>query len=89
MKKISLALVLLSSVLVSGCGEEEIKTSDWWKAHPKEATERYLECKSKGNESLNCQNIKRVKAQIARVYEPMMDISKQEADEYRKANNIN
>ncbi|WP_423411715.1 EexN family lipoprotein (plasmid) [Klebsiella pneumoniae] len=45
MKKI--CTLLMSIFILSACGEDT-KSSDWWLNHPKEATEKYKECKSQG-----------------------------------------
>lgn len=77
-KSIFVAAAVVATVFLAGC-KEEAKSREWWADHPKEATEKYLECKKTGEESVNCQNIKRAKVIIARKYEPMMKIVKEEA----------
>ncbi|NVL73079.1 EexN family lipoprotein [Escherichia coli] len=47
----------MSIFILSACGEDT-KSSDWWLNHPKEATEKYKECKKSGEDSVNCQNVK-------------------------------
>lgn len=80
MKKLFLVSgVLLSAFLISACGEET-KSADWWLGHPKEATEKYQECKKSGDESVNCRNVKQVKVKVAYKYAPMMKIIEEEAE---------
>lgn len=57
MKKI--CTLLISIFILSACGEDT-KSSDWWLNHPKEATEKYKECKKSGEDSVNCQNVKKL-----------------------------
>ncbi|MCV5597277.1 EexN family lipoprotein, partial [Escherichia coli] len=56
MKKI--CTLLMSIFILSACGEDT-KSSDWSLNHPKEATEKYKECKKSGEDSVNCQNVKK------------------------------
>ncbi|MFV5059297.1 EexN family lipoprotein, partial [Klebsiella pneumoniae] len=49
MKKI--CTLLISIFILSACGEDT-KSSDWWLNHPKEATEKYKECKKSGEDSV-------------------------------------
>lgn len=86
-KLIFVAVAVVASVFLAGC-KEETKSADWWASHPKEATEKYLECKKTGEESVNCQNITRVNVRIAREYEPMMQILKEEADTIKKSRGL-
>ncbi|HBC7621428.1 TPA: EexN family lipoprotein [Escherichia coli] len=39
----------MSIFILSACGEDT-KSSDWWLNHPKEATEKYKECKKSGEQ---------------------------------------
>lgn len=88
MNKLLLVLSLTSAGFLVGCSEET-KSPQWWAEHPKEATEKYLECKKTGDDTPNCQNIRRVKARIAQSYEPMLNISIQESAEYDKQHGLN
>ena len=65
--------VLLAASLLSGC-EEEKKSAQWWFDHPKEATEKYQDCKKTGADSVNCRNINQMAVRIAYKYEPMKKI---------------
>ncbi|WP_165803096.1 EexN family lipoprotein [Salmonella enterica] len=38
---------------LTGCGEET-KSVDWWVSHPKETTEKYVDCQKTGSDSDNC-----------------------------------
>ncbi|HFX8878565.1 TPA: EexN family lipoprotein [Salmonella enterica] len=69
--------------LVVGC-KEEIKSVDWWTNHPKEAVDKYKECKKSGSDSENCKNVKRAGLIISDTYPPMNEIYKQEAKELDK-----
>ncbi|MBN6453891.1 EexN family lipoprotein [Escherichia coli] len=40
-----------------GCGEE-VKSVDWWRNHPAEASSKVDECKKSGEVSDNCKNAK-------------------------------
>ncbi|EJX2514730.1 EexN family lipoprotein [Salmonella enterica] len=69
--------------LVAGC-KEETKSVDWWTIHPKEAVDKYKECKKSGSDSENCKNVKRAGLIISDTYPPMNEIYKQEAKELDK-----
>ncbi|EBT1698552.1 hypothetical protein CIH92_25725 [Salmonella enterica] len=69
--------------LVAGC-KEETKSVDWWTNHPKEAVDKYKECKKSGSDSGNCKNVKRAGLIISDTYPPMNEIYKQEAKELDK-----
>jgi len=71
-KSIFVAAAVVATVFLAGC-KEETKSAQWWLAHPKEATEKYLECKKTGEASVNCENINQVKKRIAIGYEPMRE----------------
>ncbi|MGK3330279.1 EexN family lipoprotein [Escherichia fergusonii] len=86
MKKI--CTLLMSIFILSACGEDT-KSSDWWLNHPKEATEKYKECKKSGEDSVNCQNVKKVAGVIGRTYGPMLEILKAESAEYDKQHGLN
>ncbi|WP_180326903.1 EexN family lipoprotein [Escherichia coli] len=88
MKKTRILSLVLFSIALSGCGED-IKTVDWWRNHPKEATEKYKECKKSGEDSVNCQNVKKVAGIIGRTYGPMLEILKAESAEYDKQHGLN
>lgn len=73
MKKLSfIAVAVVATVFLAGC-KEETKSHEWWLEHPKEATEKYLECRKTGEDSVNCRNIDQVKRRIAIGYEPMRE----------------
>ena len=80
--KSSFALSLFA-VLLFGCGQEEVKSADWWRDHPKEATEKYIACKASGEETQNCINVKAISGSLYN-YPPMKEIIKEEADEIRR-----
>ena len=61
----------------------------WWLNNPKEATEKYKECKKSGEDSVNCQNVKKVAGIIGRTYGPMLEILKAESAEYDKQHGLN
>ncbi|EEE0173957.1 EexN family lipoprotein [Salmonella enterica subsp. enterica serovar Pomona] len=69
--------------LVAGC-KEKTKSVDWWTNHPKEAVDKYKECKKSGSDSENCKNVKRAGLIISDTYPPMNEIYKQEAKELDK-----
>ncbi|ECE2009614.1 hypothetical protein C3A67_23135 [Salmonella enterica] len=69
--------------LAAGC-KEETKSVDWWTSHPKEAVDKYKECKKSGSDSENCKNVKRAGLIISDTYPPMNEIYKQEAKELDK-----
>ncbi|EBF6566098.1 hypothetical protein OT34_24205 [Salmonella enterica subsp. enterica serovar Typhimurium] len=69
--------------LVAGC-KEETKSVDWWTSYPKEAVDKYKECKKSGSDSENCKNVKRAGLIISDTYPPMNEIYKQEAKELDK-----
>lgn len=71
-KSIFIAVAVVATVLLVGCKEDD-KSAQWWLAHPKEATEKYIECKKTGEVSVNCENINQVKKRIAIGYEPMRE----------------
>jgi hypothetical protein len=81
MKASSVMMTLAFSLVLgtlTGCGTEEVKSVDWWKDHPKEATEKYVSCKDSGEDTKNCQNVKTASRFID--YPPMREIKKKEAD---------
>lgn len=84
MKKISLALVVVVSSLISGCGEEDVKSKQWWIDHPEDSVKKYLECKKSGDDSINCRNVNDASAYLSKTYEPMKAIAKEEADKIKK-----
>lgn len=53
-------LLILSffSLLLSGCGQEEVKTVDYYKAHPKERVALLKECRNNADkgDTTNCRN---------------------------------
>lgn len=71
-KLIFVAVAVVASVFLAGCKEDD-KSAQWWLSHPKEATEKYIECKKTGEVSVNCENINQVKKRIAIGYEPMRE----------------
>jgi len=78
------ALILsVFAVVLSGCGQEEVKSADWWRDHPKEATEKYIACKASGEETQNCINVKAISGSLYN-YPPMKEIIEKEADEIRR-----
>ena len=86
MKASSVMMTLAFSLVIgtlTGCGTEEVKSVDWWKDRPKEATEKYVSCKESGEDTQNCKNVKDAQ-RFLYSYPPMMDIVKKEADEVRR-----
>ncbi|WP_280632657.1 EexN family lipoprotein [Arsenophonus nasoniae] len=72
--------VLMMSVLgLVACGEET-KSQSWWIEHPKEATDKYIDCKLTGEESMNCTNINEISGRLAEKDPRMMKIIEMEAD---------
>lgn len=85
-------LIILSAVVVSfftltGC-QEETKSIAWWTDHPKETVDKYVECKKTGDDSDNCENVRRAAINIADSYPPMKAIFKQESQEYNKKHGL-
>lgn len=59
MKKcVYVSAAILSALMLSGCGEEEVKTVDWWTDHPEERQPFVEECRNDNQNELsaNCQN---------------------------------
>lgn len=80
MKKLFvLSGALLAASLLTGC-EEETKSPQWWLDHPKEASEKYQDCKKTGTDSINCRNVNQMAVRIAYKYEPMKKILSEEAE---------
>ncbi|EAW8461787.1 TPA: EexN family lipoprotein [Escherichia coli] len=78
MKKImAMTGFALALMALTGCGEET-KSVDWWVAHPKEATEKYVDCQKTGSDSENCQNVKEAANEIRTFYKPMAKIRGEE-----------
>lgn len=75
--------MVIFALFLTACSEE-IKSHQWWTEHPKEATEKYLECKKTGNDTPNCRNVLRAKRNIAHKYEPMMKIIEEEAEAIKR-----
>ena len=87
MKANSVMMTLAFSLVLgtlTGCGTEEVKSVDWWKDHPKEATDKYVACKASGEDTPNCKNVKDAKRFLYN-YPPMIKIIEEEAAERRKA----
>ncbi|CAG9437363.1 EexN family lipoprotein [Providencia alcalifaciens] len=55
--KTKLLIGAVSIFFLSACGEE-VKSRDWWEAHPEEAVKKWKECMESGEESVNCINVK-------------------------------
>lgn len=88
MKKIMTMIGLtLALMALTGCGEET-KSVDWWVSHPKETTEKYVDCQKTGSDSDNCKNVKRASRIIADNYKPMKDIFRKESLEYNKKHGL-
>lgn len=83
MKYIVLVFLASLSFILTGCNEDT-KSVDWWTNHPKEAVDKYKECKKTGSDSDNCKNVRRAGLIIADTYPPMSEIYKQEARELDK-----
>lgn len=53
-----LRIVMFASLLVlSGCGEDT-KSVEWWRNNPDEAIKKAQDCKTSGDDSDNCRNVK-------------------------------
>ncbi len=48
---------ILATSFLTGCSEE-VKSRDWWEAHPEEAVKKWKDCMESGEESVNCINVK-------------------------------
>lgn len=57
LKIIAFSSILLSTVVLSGCGEET-KSVDWWGEHIAEAEAKKIDCDKGGSDSQNCKNVK-------------------------------
>lgn len=77
-------LLIISSILISGCGEEEVKSKQWWIEHPEETVNKYLECKKSGKDTPNCRNVSDASIHLSKIHEPMKRIAKEEADKIKK-----
>lgn len=55
MKNIKICAVLLVSLLLAACGQE-VRTVEWFNAHPDEAEKTYSECISSNDQSEDCRN---------------------------------
>lgn len=59
MKKVKIAtLAALATVVLSGCGEEEVKTESYYVEHKAERIEKVSWCKESADrrKTVNCQN---------------------------------
>lgn len=60
--KVSSVMMTLAFSLVlgtlTGCGTEEVKSVDWWKANSEDAKNKVSECEQSGSDSENCKNAK-------------------------------
>ncbi|EJT4720271.1 TPA: EexN family lipoprotein [Klebsiella pneumoniae subsp. pneumoniae] len=84
MKKIiAMTGFVLTLMVLTGCGEET-KSVDWWVSHPKEATEKYVDCQKTGSDSDNCKNVKKAALIISDSYQPMNDVLKKESQEIKR-----
>lgn len=77
----------IALMALTGCGEET-KSVDWWVSHPKETTEKYVDCQKTGSDSDNCKNAKRASKIVAGTYQPMRDIFKKESLDYNKKHGL-
>ncbi|HCM9655489.1 TPA: EexN family lipoprotein [Enterobacter kobei] len=50
-----ICFLTLSILFLSGC-DEQPKSTEWYKDHPKEMNEKYGECKISGNDTPDCRN---------------------------------
>jgi outer membrane lipoprotein SlyB len=65
MKKITMVtLSVLASLALSGCGEEEVKTQEYYMQHEAERTEKVAWCKESADRmvTVNCKNAGEAKA---------------------------
>jgi hypothetical protein len=50
------ALIFLFVISLSGCGEEEPRSVEWYQEHPDERQAKLAVCKNAQEESANCEN---------------------------------
>lgn len=55
MKYLKIYSVFLGCLLLTACGQE-VRTVEWFNAHPDEADKTYSECVSSNDQSENCRN---------------------------------
>lgn len=65
MKK--LLILPLFSLFLFGCGQEEVKSVDYYKAHPKEREALLKECKNSADkaDTTNCRNASSAQARVS------------------------